>query len=261
MKIATWNVNSLKIRLPQVLDWLAANPVDVLALQETKLVDARFPVAEIEAAGYHAAFAGQPTYNGVAFLTRMNTVGAAQSVVIGNPLFPDEQRRLIGATVAGVRVVCAYVPNGQAVDSDKYRYKLAWLDHLIDWLGPQLSAGTPMALAGDYDIAPEARDVRYPENWEGQVLCSAPERERLSRLIAAGFVDSFRLFEQPEKTFTWWDYRQMAFRRNDGLRIDHVLISAALRERVRACRVDRAMRAREQPSDHAPVVVELAPAN
>lgn len=261
MLIATWNVNSLKIRLPQLLDWLAANPIDVVCLQEIKLTDDRFPAQVLADAGYAAAFAGQPTYNGVAILTRRETVGEPAEVLIGNPLFPDEQKRLISATVAGVRVVCAYVPNGQAVDSDKYRYKLAWLDHLIDWLGPQLAAGAPMALAGDYNIAPEARDVRYPENWEGQVLCSAPERERFSRLIGAGLIDSFRLFEQPEKTFTWWDYRQMAFRRNDGLRIDHVLVSAALRERVRACRVDRAMRAREQPSDHAPVIVEFAPAH
>lgn len=260
MLLATWNVNSLKIRLPQLLDWLAASPVDVVCLQETKLTDDRFPTQALADAGYATVFSGQPTYNGVAILSRRASVGEPVDVQIGNPLFPDEQRRLISATVAGVRVVCAYVPNGQSVDSDKYRYKLAWLDHLIEWLTPQLLAGAPIALAGDYNIAPEARDVRYPDNWEGQVLCSAPERERFARLLGAGLIDSFRLFEQPEKTFTWWDYRQMAFRRNDGLRIDHVLVAATLRERVRSCRVERAMRAREQPSDHAPVIVELAPA-
>jgi exodeoxyribonuclease-3 len=256
--IATWNVNSLKIRLPQLLDWLAAHPIDIVCLQETTLTDERFPAQALADAGYAAVYAGQPAYNGVAILARRDTVGEPADVQVGNPLYPDEQRRLISATVAGVRVVCAYVPNGQAVDSDKYRYKLAWLDHLVEWLTPQLAAGAPIALAGDYNIAPEARDVRYPENWEGQVLCSAPERERFARLIEAGLVDTFRLFEQPEKTFTWWDYRQMAFRRNDGLRIDHVLIASTLKARVSGCRVERAMRAREQPSDHAPVIVELS---
>ena len=258
MQLATWNVNSLKIRLPHLLDWLAANPIDVVCLQETKLTDERFPAQALAEAGYAAVYAGQPTYNGVAILARRETVGEPADVQVGNPLFPDEQRRLISATVAGVRVVCAYVPNGQAVDSDKYRYKLAWLDHLVEWLTPQLAAGAPIALAGDYNIAPEPRDVRYPENWEGQVLCSAPERERFTRLLDAGLVDSFRLFEQPEKTYTWWDYRQMAFRRNDGLRIDHVLVASTLKARVSGCRVERTLRAREQPSDHAPVVVELA---
>ena len=181
--------------------------------------------------------------------------------VIGNPLHADEQRRLISATVAGVRVVCAYVPNGQSIDSDKYRYKLEWLDRLIDWLAPQVAQGVPLALAGDYNIAPEDRDVKNPAEWEGQVLVSAPERERFVRLVGAGLVDSFRMFEQPEKTFTWWDYRQMAFRRNNGLRIDHVLVSENLRARVLGCHVERDMRKREQPSDHAPVVVELAAAD
>ena len=260
MRLATWNVNSLKVRLPQLLDWLAAQPVDVVCLQETKLVDDKFPREAIAQAGYDVVFSGQPTYNGVAILTRRDTVGAPADVVIGNPLHADEQRRLISATVAGVRVICAYVPNGQSIDSDKYRYKLEWLDRLIDWLAPQIAQGVPMALAGDYNIAPEDRDVKNPAEWEGQVLVSAPERERFNRLVGAGLIDSFRLFEQPEKTFTWWDYRQMAFRRNNGLRIDHVLVTQNLRARVLGCHVERDLRKREQPSDHAPVVVELATA-
>jgi len=259
MQIATWNVNSLKVRLPQVLDWLAAHPIDVLCLQETKLIDDRFPADELAGAGYESVFSGQPTYNGVAILTRLSSVGEPADVLMGNPRLADEQRRLISATVAGIRVVCAYFPNGQSLDSEKYPYKLGWLDALIDWLGPQLAAGQPLALAGDYNIAPETRDVRNPAQWEGGVLCSPPERERFAKLLALGMVDTFRLFEQPEKTFTWWDYRQMAFRRNDGLRIDHVLVSRNLQPRVTACTVARALRAREQPSDHAPVVVALGP--
>jgi exodeoxyribonuclease-3 len=257
MKIATWNVNSLKIRLPQVLDWLAANPVDVLALQETKLVDARFPVAEIEAAGYHAAFAGQPTYNGVALLTRMTTVGAAQSVVIGNPLFPDEQQRLISAEIAGLRCVCAYFPNGQSVDSDKYQYKLRWIDALIDWLRPTIGGQPATVLLGDFNIAPEAADVHDPVAWEGQVLCSEAERTRFRSLIEAGLRDAYRLFEQPPKSYSWWDYRQLGFRRNAGLRIDHILVDAQLAPKVRACAIDRAPRKLTQPSDHAPVWAEI----
>lgn len=258
MKIATWNVNSLKVRLPQVLDWLSASAADVLCLQETKLVDPKFPSAELAEAGYDAAFAGQPTYNGVAILTRRASVGAPQSVQVGNPLYADEQQRLISAEVAGVRIVCAYFPNGQSVESDKYRYKLEWIDRLLDWLAPQVSAPLPLALLGDFNIAPEPRDVHDPAAWEGQVLFSEPERERFRALERLGLVDAFRLFEQPEKAYTWWDYRQMAFRRNMGLRIDHILVAPGLRERVRTCSIDREMRKREQPSDHAPVIAEIA---
>ena len=259
MKIATWNVNSLKVRLPHLLEWLADQPIDVVCLQETKLTDDKFPREAIAQAGYESVFIGQPTYNGVAILTRRDTVGAPTDVRFGNPLHADEQRRLISATVAGVRVVCAYFPNGQSIDSDKYVYKLEWIDRLIDWLAPQIAQGLPLALAGDFNIAPEDRDVRNPAEWAGQVLCSVPERERFLRLVNSGLVDSFRLFEQPEKIFTWWDYRQMAFRRNNGLRIDHVLVSENLRDRVLGCQVERELRKREQPSEHAPVVVELAP--
>ena len=266
MQIATWNVNSLKVRLPQVLDWLRANPVDVLCLQETKLVDPRFPVTELAEAGYESVFSGQPTYNGVAILCRRETVGAPTDVVIGNPLFPDEQKRLISATVAGLRVVCAYFPNGQAVGSDKYDYKLRWIDALIEWISPQLpaqapaadTAGCPIALLGDFNIAPASEDVHDPVAWNGQVLCSDPERERFHTLIRAGFVDSFRMFPQAERSFSWWDYRQLGFRRNAGLRIDHILVDRLSASRLTGCRIDREPRKLQQPSDHAPVVAELA---
>jgi exodeoxyribonuclease-3 len=254
MKLATWNVNSLKVRLPHVLQWLADNPVDVLCLQETKLTDDKFPQAEIEAAGYQVAFAGQKTYNGVAILSRHPMT----DVVRNNPLFPDEQQRIIAATVNDVRVVCAYVPNGQSVGSDKYAYKLKWLDALRDWLSQELAAHPGLALLGDYNIAPADADVHDPAAWAGSVLVSEPEREAFRRLCALDLKDAFRLFDQPEKTFSWWDYRQMAFRRNMGLRIDHVLLSPPLAARCTACIIDRAPRKWEQPSDHTPVVATLS---
>ena len=257
MRLATWNVNSLKVRLPQLLEWLAAKQPDVVCLQETKLEDANFPRAEIEAAGYQVAFSGQKTYNGVALLAR----GELADVVSGNPHFGDPQKRLIAATVGGVRVICAYVPNGQAVGSDKYDYKLAWLAALDKWLTEQLAAYPQLALAGDFNIAPDDRDVHDPAAWAGQILCSDAERSAFQRLQALGLHDSFRLFEQPEKTFSWWDYRMLGFRRNQGLRIDHILLSAPLRARCTASGIDREMRKRERPSDHAdhaPVIAELA---
>lgn len=257
MQIATWNVNSLKVRLPQVLDWLATTGTDVLCLQETKLTDPKFPVAELSDAGYEAVFSGQPTYNGVAILTRRETVGVPHDPLVGNPLHSDEQKRLISATVAGIRVVCAYFPNGQSVDSEKYRYKLEWIDRLLDWLAPQASSAQPFALLGDFNIAPEDRDVHDPQAWADQVLCSRPERERFEALRGLGLNDAFRLFDQPAKSYSWWDYRQMAFRRNMGLRIDHILVNSALEGRVKGCAIDREMRKREQPSDHAPVTVTL----
>lgn len=258
MRIATWNVNSLKIRAPQVLDWLASNPVDVLCLQETKLTDERFPADTFREAGYAALFAGQPTYNGVATLTRLETVGEPQLVANANPRLEDPQKRLLVADVAGLRVICAYFPNGQSVDSDKYRYKLGWIDALRDWIRDDLrGAGHPVILAGDFNIAPEDRDVHDPQAWAGQVLCSEPERERLRELLALGFDDGFRLIEQPPKTYSWWDYRQLAFRRNAGLRIDLILTDRALGPHVRSCSIDREARKREQPSDHAPVTIEF----
>jgi exodeoxyribonuclease-3 len=257
MKVATWNVNSLKVRLPHVLGWLHEHPVEILCLQETKLVDERFPADALASAGYRAVYSGQPTYNGVALLWRADTGWEPTDVVVGNPHFPDEQKRLIGATFDGLRVVSAYVPNGQAVGSDKYEYKLRWLDALAVWLGEMLAASPRLVVGGDYNIAPDDRDVHDPVAWAGQVLCSEPERERFRKLIDLGLTDAFRLFEQPAKLYSWWDYRQLGFQRNKGLRIDHLLVSAPLAQAVRACSIDRAPRKLEQPSDHAPVVVEL----
>ena len=253
MKLATWNVNSLKVRLPQVLDWLAANPVDVLCLQETKQQDADFPQADLEAAGYHSIFSGQKTYNGVAILGRE----PGSDVQIGIPGFADEQKRVIAATFGGIRVVDVYIPNGQAVDSDKYQYKLGWLAALHDWLKQELVRYPKLVLLGDYNIAPEDRDVHDPKAWEGNILVSEPERDKFRELIQLGLHDSFRLFEQEEKSFSWWDYRMMGFRRNQGMRIDHILISEPLVAQCRSCVIDKAPRKLERPSDHTPVVVEL----
>ena len=253
MKLATWNVNSLKVRLPHVLQWLAEHQVDVLCLQETKMTDDKFPVAAIEAAGYQVAFSGQKTYNGVAILSRLPLA----DVVRNNPRYPDEQQRILAATIAGMRVVCAYVPNGQSVDSDKYVYKLAWLAALRDWLAEEVLCHAELAVVGDYNIAPEDRDVHDPAAWVGQVLVSERERAALSGLIGLGLQDAFRLFEQPDKSFSWWDYRQLGFRLNKGLRIDHILLSPALAAHCSACVIDRLPRKWEQPSDHAPVIATI----
>jgi exodeoxyribonuclease-3 len=253
MKIATWNVNSLKVRLPHLLQWLQANPVDVLCLQETKLTDDKFPVAEIHAAGYQVAFSGQKTYNGVAILSKLPIT----DVVKNNPRFEDEQQRILAATVDGMRFICAYVPNGQAVDTDKYVYKLAWLASLRDWLAEEMAAHEGLAILGDYNIAPEDRDVHDPAAWAGQVLCSDKERAALTALTELGLTDSFRMFEQADKSFSWWDYRQLGYQKNKGLRIDHILLSAALAKRCTACAIDRVPRKWEQPSDHAPVIATL----
>lgn len=253
MKLAAWNVNSLKVRLPQLLDFLSTRQPDVVCLQETKLEDANFPRAEIEAAGYQACFSGQKTYNGVAILSKLPLL----DLQIGIPGFEDAQKRVIAATAGDVRTVCVYVPNGQSVDSDKYQYKLEWLAALTDWLKQELQAHPRLALLGDYNIAPEDRDVHDPVLWKDQVLCSEAEREAFRKLLALGLKDSFRLFEQPEKTFSWWDYRMMGFRRNHGLRIDHVLLSEALAGSCTESRIDRDMRKLERPSDHAPVIVTL----
>lgn len=253
MKLATWNVNSLKVRLPHVLDWLADNPVEVLCLQETKQQDADFPQAELLAAGYHSVFAGQKTYNGVAILSRQPT----QDVQVGIPDFEDEQKRVLAATVAGVRVVCVYVPNGQAVDSDKYYYKLKWLRALIGWLKIELQRHPNLVVLGDYNIAPDDRDVHDPVVWQGNILVSEAERLHFQQLLAIGLHDSFRLFEQGDKAFTWWDYRMMAFRRNQGVRIDHILVGDTLQAACESCVIDRAPRKRERPSDHTPVILTL----
>jgi exodeoxyribonuclease-3 len=254
MKIVTWNVNSLKVRLPHLLQWLAANPVDVVCIQETKLTDDKFPEADINAAGYQVVFSGQKTYNGVAILSKHPLA----DVVRNNPHYADEQQRLIAATVEGVRIICAYVPNGQSVGSDKYAYKMAWLAGLKEWVREEMAAHPQFAILGDYNIAPDDRDVHDPAEWAGQIHCSEPEREALRGLLGLGLSDAFRLFEQPEKQYSWWDYRQLAFRRNRGLRIDHILLSPALAQRCTACSIDRAPRKLEQPSDHTPVIATLA---
>ena len=250
MRLATWNVNSLKVRLPQVLDWLAINQPDVLCLQETKLQDENFPVAEIVAVGYQPIYSGQKTYNGVALLSRQ--IGG--EVVAAIPSLDDPQKRVLAATFNDVRVICIYVPNGESVESEKYPYKLKWLAALNEWLRDELNRHPKLALLGDFNIAPDDRDVHDPALWEGKVLCSQPEREALQRLINLGLQDGFRLFEQPEKSYTWWDYRMMAFRRNMGMRIDHILLSKELAASCTSCAIDKATRKLERPSDHAPVM-------
>lgn len=259
--LATWNVNSLKVRLAHLLDWLDAHRTDVVCLQETKLTDDQFPAQVLSEAGYAAHFAGQKTYNGVAILTRRETVSSVAAVQINLPNYADEQRRLIAATLTtplgALRVIDGYFPNGQAVGSDKYAYKLAWLGALTEWLKGELACHPQLLLAGDFNIAPEPRDVHDPAAWEGQVLFSEPERAAFRALVALGLHDSFRLFEQPERSYTWWDYRNLAFRRKMGLRIDHILVSDALAPRVQTVAIDLEPRRREQPSDHAPVIATL----
>jgi exodeoxyribonuclease-3 len=253
MKLATWNVNSLKVRLPQVLDWASRHQPDVLCLQETKLQNDQFPAIEIRAAGYEPVASGQKTYNGVAILAR----AAAADEVTAIPGFSDEQKRVLAATVGALRVICAYVPNGESVASEKYQYKLKWLEAFRGWIGQELSRHPRLAVLGDFNVAPEDRDVHDPKAWEGQVLFSAPERSAFRLLLDLGLKDAFRLFEQPERSFTWWDYRMNAFRRKMGLRIDHILLSEALANACTACTIDVEPRKAERPSDHAPVVAEL----
>jgi exodeoxyribonuclease-3 len=253
MRLATWNVNSLKVRLPHLTDWLARTQPDIVCLQELKLEDAKFPRAELEAAGYQAAFSGQKTYNGVAILAR----AGLSEVSAGMPGFADEQKRVIAATVGGVRSICVYCPNGQAVGSEKYDYKLRWFAALKEYLAAETARHPQLAVAGDFNVAPEDRDVHDPKAWEGQVHVSEPERAAWRALLGLGLKDSFRLFEQPEKIYSWWDYRMMGFRRNAGLRIDQILVSAALASRCTACTVDKEPRKLERPSDHAPVIAEF----
>ncbi len=254
MKLATWNVNSLNVRLPHVLDWLRANQPDVLCIQETKQEDSKFPYAELKEAGYEAIHIGQKTYNGVAILSRYPLTNIQQNI----PNFDDDQQRVIAANFNDIRVVCAYIPNGQAVDSDKYHYKMRWLNALNNWLKAELAIHPKLVLLGDYNIAPEDRDCHDPKAWEGQILVSPTEREAFRELLKLGLHDSFRLFEQPEKSFSWWDYRMMGFRRNFGMRIDHILVSDALRTACTAAYIDKVPRKLERPSDHTPVLLELA---
>lgn len=252
MKIATWNVNSLKVRLPHLTDWLAKEQPDVVCLQELKCEDKTFPLEAIRATGYQAAFNGQKTYNGVAILSKL----AAQGIQPNIPGFADEQRRIIAASIGDVRVISAYFPNGQAVGSEKFAYKLAWLKALTDWLALELQRFPKLVLAGDFNIAPEERDA-HPD-WKEEIHVSAPERAAFCALLDVGLIDAFRLFEQPENSFSWWDYRMMAFRRNFGLRIDHLLISQPLAPTAARCWIDKAPRKQERPSDHTPVILEMA---
>ncbi|TEU30546.1 exodeoxyribonuclease III [Alkanindiges illinoisensis] len=253
MKIATWNVNSLNVRAPQVLEWLNAEAVDVLCVQETKIEDHKFPYDEFTNIGYQAVHLGQKTYNGVAIISKH----PIEEVQFDIPNLEDIQKRVVAATICGIRIICVYIPNGQSVGSDKYLYKLQWLQALTAYLEQQLKQYPKLALLGDYNIAPEDRDVYDPERWQGSVLVSEPERVAFRQLQALGLHDSFRLFEQPEKLYSWWDYRMVAFRRNLGLRIDHILISSALVPAAKASWIDRAPRKLERPSDHTPVVLEL----
>jgi exodeoxyribonuclease-3 len=255
MKLATWNINSLTVRLPQVLDWLAANPVDVLALQELKLTDDKFPTDAFAQAGYAAQCFGQKTYNGVALLSRAPAVDVVKNI----PGFSDDMARVISATVDGVRVVGAYFPNGQEPGSDKFEYKMNWLKGLRDWIRQELLAHPHLVLMGDYNITFDDLDVWDPEGMRDQIHCTEEERYHLRALIALGLHDSFRLFAQPPKSYSWWDYRNAGFRRNQGLRIDHILVSNALKPLVKSCVIDKTPRKNERPSDHAPVVVEITP--
>ncbi|HSH54212.1 MAG TPA: exodeoxyribonuclease III [Methylotenera sp.] len=253
MKLATWNVNSLNVRLPHVLDWLRDNQPDVLCIQETKQEDSKFPYEALKEAGYEAIHTGQKTYNGVAILSRHPLNNVQRNI----PNFDDDQQRIIAANINDIRIICAYIPNGQAVDSDKYHYKLRWINALNEWLKTELITHPKLLLLGDYNIAPEDRDCHDPAAWLGQVLVSPPEREAFQKLLELGLHDSFRLFEQPEKSFSWWDYRMMGFRRNFGMRIDHILVSEALKASCKTALIDKTPRKLERPSDHTPVILEL----
>lgn len=275
VRIAAWNVNSLKVRLPQVLSWLhdqekKQQPIDALCLQELKLTDDKYPHKELEDAGYLSLAAGQKTYNGVAIIVRKaalapiasDTATSFLKPIRNIPNFEDEQQRILAATIpfAGtqpIRLVSAYFPNGQSPDSDKFIYKLSWLKALQTWLGEELQQNSRLALLGDFNIAPADIDVHDPSKWIGQNLVSPEERQAFQQLVELGLTDSFRMFEQPPKIFSWWDYRMMGFRRNAGLRIDHILLSEALKDKCTASIVDKEPRTWEQPSDHAPVIATI----
>ena len=254
MKFATWNVNSLNVRLPHVLDWLRDNQPDVLCLQETKQEDSKFPYEALIEAGYESAHIGQKTYNGVAILSRHPLSNIQRNI----PNFDDDQQRVVAASINGIRVVCAYIPNGQAVDSEKYQYKMRWLSAFNAWLKTELISHPQLMVLGDYNIAPEDRDCHNPAAWIGQVLVSPLERIAFQNLLDLGLHDSFRLFEQAEKSFSWWDYRMMGFRRNFGMRIDHILVSNLLKSRCVSAHIDKLPRKLERPSDHTPVVLKIA---
>jgi len=246
-------VNSLNVRLGHLQDWLRDNQPDVVCLQETKQEDSKFPYDALKEAGYEAVHIGQKTYNGVAILSRHPITNVQRNI----PGFDDEQQRVIAADIGDVRVVCAYFPNGQAVDSDKYHYKLRWLHALTAWLKTQVAEHPKLLLLGDYNIAPEDQDCHDPAAWVGQVLVSPAERQAFRELVSLGLHDSFRLFDQPEKSYSWWDYRMLGFRRNFGMRIDHILVSDALKTSCKAAYIDKSPRRLERPSDHTPVLLEL----
>lgn len=275
VRIAAWNVNSLKVRLPHVLKWLqdqekAKKPIDALCLQELKLTDDKYPHQELEEAGYISIAAGQKTYNGVAIIVRKAALASIASnhettflkPIRNIPGNTDEQQRILAATVCfkgmqPIRLVSAYFPNGQSPDSDKFVYKLAWLKALENWLSEELAQNSRLALLGDFNIAPTDDDVHDPAKWIGQNLVSPPEREAFQKLLNLGLTDSYRMFEQAPKSFSWWDYRMMGFRRNAGMRIDHILLSKALKEKCTQSIIDKEPRTWEQPSDHAPVIAEI----
>ncbi len=254
MKIASWNVNSLNVRLPHVLQWLETARPDVLALQETKLVDEKFPVAEIEAAGYQVAYSGQKTYNGVALLSKY----PIEDVITDVLGLDDPQRRILGATINGVRILDLYVVNGQEVGSEKYAHKLHWLRKVHEYVAQDLAAHGNYVVLGDFNIAPTDGDVHDPKVWHERILCSTPERDALQAILDLGFIDTFRLFEQEEKLFSWWDYRMNGFKRNLGLRIDLILANKSLAERCISSLIDKTPRGWERPSDHAPVIAEFS---
>jgi exodeoxyribonuclease-3 len=253
-KIATWNVNSLRVRLPHVLDWLVSAKPDVLCLQETKLIDANFPIAEIRAAGYEVVFSGQKTYNGVAILSRE----AGRDIIVDMPDHNDHQRRLLGMTLGDTRIYNLYIPNGESLISEKYQYKLGWLDKLTQHLKLEFQQFSNIIVVGDFNIAPEERDVHDPIEWLGKIHFSEPERNAYQKIIELGFSDCFRLHPQPDASFSWWDYRMNSFKRNRGLRIDHILASQPLALKCLSCHIDRGPRGLERPSDHTPVMAEFA---
>ncbi len=253
VRIATWNVNSLRVRMPQLLQWLEANPVDLITLQEIKLTDAEFPAAQLQEAGWQTICNGQKTYNGVALLSRVPGVDVVREI----PGFDDVQRRVLAATFGRLRVIDLYVPNGQEVGSEKYQYKLRWLEALREWLLQEIEHYPQLLVLGDYNIAPDDRDVHDPKAWEGSVHVSEAERAALRSLFALGLEDLYRRFDQPPGVFSWWDYRAGAFRRNHGLRIDLQLASAALANLCTQCLIDREPRTWERPSDHAPVLAHF----
>ncbi|MEE9160548.1 MAG: exodeoxyribonuclease III [Gammaproteobacteria bacterium] len=252
-RIATWNVNSLRVRLPHVLQWLESEQPDVLALQETKMTDENFPVEEVRNAGYHVIFSGQKTYNGVATLSKAD----ATNIITDFPDFDDPQRRILCTTINNVTILNLYIPNGSEIDSDKYRYKLEWLSYLQKFTELLVNKYENVVLLGDFNIAPEDRDVHDPIAWEGKVLVSPSERDAFKSLLSNSLLDCFRIFEQEDNSFSWWDYRAAGFQRNLGMRIDHILATDTLADLCTACRIDKYPRTLERPSDHTPVVAEF----